>query len=180
MNSLEFPQSTDPLQRALGLAKEGKVKAATELLEKALNQEPRPKNALSCARNLGFFLLQNGKELSFLKWLNNPGRVWREDPFLLLLQGKALFRLEDLKGAERAYQKVLRASDSLSSWKAQAKADLKSLEIASRQVQKAQDSLGRARFLIFGGVLTLLLGLGFLMIILRRMEIEGSKPAKSP
>jgi tetratricopeptide (TPR) repeat protein len=160
----------DPLEKAMQLAKMGEVRAASSLLEKALLEPTTLSNPLSGARNFGFFLLQNGKERKFLHWILGPGAVWKNDPFLLLLQGKAFFRLEELTKAESAYRKILSNSAVSNSWRKQAIGDLSSLKQAKDRIQRGISALNRARFLIGSGGVTLLLGLGVVWILNRRMN----------
>ncbi|GEM_PF-3731001 len=165
----------DPLGKALQLSSKGQIKAATHLLKKALLRPKELKNPLACARNLGFFLLQNGKEASFLSWIQGSGLTWRDDPFLLLLQGKAFFRQEDYKRAEASYQKVLRDSKARNPWKQQAQEDLKALLKALDEIHQAKGALNRARLLIGGGTAILILFVGISLIILKRMERRLAK-----
>ncbi len=162
-----------PLKKAIELAKSGKLREATDLLKNALLNPKVLPDSLACARNLGFFLIQNGKEIPFISWVQGPGLPWKDDPFLLFLQGQAYFRLEEFQKAEIAYNNALKNPQTKASWRKQIQKDLMALKESKMQIQKAKAALKRARFLIGGGGIALLLGLGTIRLILRRMERQA-------
>ncbi len=160
----------DILQKAIDLSRLGQLSEATALLKTALENPGALKNPLACARNLGFFLIQNGKEGPFISWIQGQGHYWKEDPFLLFLQGQAFFRLEEYEKAKSSYQSALKNPLTKPAWREQIKKDLVALKLCTEQIQKAKSSLERARFLIGGGGFALLLGVSLFLLILRRMK----------